>query len=215
MAWSPKHDLLASAASNGLVHVWEALTGQLFSLYRGHSGAVNALAWSLNEPLSSPGYGYRIVSGGDDTLLHIWDAATGKKISLYSGQPAKILSVAWSPNVYASSPGPDASLNLYNGSRVACGREDGTVQMWDTTTNQEALSYRYSASLPVVAWSPDGRRFAYASDDKTVQVWDTMTNLKLSTFSHTAPPRVMVWSPDGKYIASGGGDTTIQVWVAP
>ncbi len=215
LAWSPKYDLLASAASDGTVQVWEALTGQLISLYRGHSGPVNSLAWSLNESSSAPGYGYRIVSGGEDALMHIWDAATGKKISLYRGQPAKILSVAWSPDVYTISPESGTSLNPYKSSRVACGREDGTVQMWNTTTNQEALSYRYSASLPVVAWSPDGKRFAYASDDKTVQVWDTMTNLKLLTFSHTTPPRVMAWSPDGKYIASGGGDTTIQVWVAP
>lgn len=209
MAWSPKQQLLATTATDGTVHVWDAATGQPLTIYRGHTGSVNALAWSPNVPPSPLGRDSCIVSGGDDTSVQTWDAATGKAIAFYRGQPAPILSVAWSPNVYASSS------NAPKSSRVACGRKDGMVQMWDTTTDREVLSYRYSAPTSVVAWSPDGRRFAYASDDRTIEVWDTMTNLKLLTFSHAAPPHVMAWSPDGKYIASGGGDTMIQVWVAP
>lgn len=202
-------------STDGTVHVWDATTGQPLAIYRGHAGSVRMLAWSPHEPSSSPGRGYRIVSGGDDTSVQTWEASTGRNVALYHGQSAKVLSVAWSPNVYGSSLGPGSFSNAARSSRVACGREDGMVQMWDTTTNREVLSYRYSAPISIVAWSPDGRRFAYASDEKTVEVWDTMTNRKLMTFSHPAPPRVMAWSPDGKYIASGGGDTTIQVWVAP
>jgi eukaryotic-like serine/threonine-protein kinase len=213
IAWSPKQQLLASAATDGTVHVWDATTGQPLAIYRGHAGSVSMLAWSPNEP--SPGRDYHIVSGGDDTSVQTWEASTGRNVALYQGQPAKVLSVAWSPNVYVSSLGPGSFSNAPRGSRVACGREDGMVQMWDTTANREILSYRYSAPISIVAWSPDGRRFAYASDNKTVEVWDTTTNRKLVTFPHTAPPRVMAWSPDGKYIASGGGDTTILVWVAP
>jgi serine/threonine protein kinase len=206
IVWSPQQQLLASAATDGTVHVWDATAGQPLIIYRGHASSVNTLAWSPQS--SSP---YRLVSGGDDTSVQTWEASTGSAIRFYRGQSAKILSVAWSPNVYKSPFG----LNNPNSSRVACGRADGMVQMWDTTTDREVLGYRYSAPISVVAWSPDGSRFAYASENKMVEVWDTMTNLKLLTFSHTTPPRVMVWSPDGKYIASGGGDTTIQVWVAP
>jgi serine/threonine protein kinase len=216
MAWSPKQQLLATAAADGTVHVWDVATGQPLSIYRGHTGSVNALAWSPDE-LSPPlGRGARIVSGGDDTSVQTWEASTGRTIALYRGQSAPALSVAWSPNVYPpSSLRLISSSNAPKGSRVACGRKDGMVQMWDTTTDREVLSYRYSAPISIVAWSPDGRRFAYAGDDKNVEVWDTTTNLKLVTFSHPAPPRIMAWSPDGQYIASGGGDTIIQVWVAP
>ena len=214
IAWSPKQPLLASAAQDGTVHVWNTMTGQPVSIYRGHASSVNTVAWSRDEPLTSLGQGSRVVSSGDDTLVQTWEASTGRNISIYRGQPARVLSVAWSPTALSSPPKLDA-LGVEGGVRVACGREDGMVQMWDTTIDREVLSYRHSAPVSIVAWSPDGRRFAYASDDKTVQVWDTTTNLKLLTFSHTAPVRVMAWSPDGKYIASGGGDSMILVWIAP
>jgi WD40 repeat protein len=209
VAWSPAQQILASAATDGTVHVWDASTGQPLTIYRGHTGSVTTLAWSPSEAASPPGRGPCIVSGGDDASIQTWEATTGKTIALYRNQPATVSSVGWSPNVYTLSPGAPTS------SRVGCGRADGMIQMWDTTANREVLSYRYSAPVSVVAWSPDGKRFAYAGEDKIIEVWDTMTNRKLLTFSHAAPPRAMAWSPDGKYIASGGDDTIIQVWVAP
>src|SRR2546421_6932594 len=207
MAWAPKQLRLASAGDDGKVHVWDAAAGQLTTLYQGHAASVNAVTWSLN--------GNRIVSGGDDTSVQVWEASTGRNVTIYSGQSAKVVNVAWSPDATSSSFELQRSSDAPAGSRVACNREDGMIQMWDTVSNREVLAYRYSAPVSIVAWSPDGRRFAFASDDKTVQVWDTSTNLKLFTFYHTAPVRVMAWSPNGKYIASGGGDTNIQVWFAP
>lgn len=136
----------------------------------------------------------------------------------YEGQPARVLYVAWSPTVYSPSAGYSFSSNapnVPNSSRIACGREDGLIQMWDTISGREVLSYRYRAPISAVSWSRDGSRFAYASEDYQIEVWDTRTNRKVFVFSHTAPVRVMVWSPNGKHIASGGGDATIQVWVAP
>jgi WD40 repeat protein len=215
MAWSPQQQLIASAATDGSVHVWDVTTGQPLAIYRGHTGSVNTLAWSPNIASSSPRRNNLIVSGGDDASVQTWEAYTGSQVAFYRGQAAKILSVAWSPDTYPLSSRPDSPSSLRNTSRVACGRIDGLMQMWDTATDREVLNYRYSAPLAVVAWSPDGTRFAYASDDGTVQVWDTRTNLKLLTFSHAAPVRVMAWSPDGKYIASGGEDKMIQVWIAP
>jgi serine/threonine protein kinase len=215
IAWSPLQQLLASAATDGTVHVWDATTGQPLTIYRGHAGNVNALAWLPKAESPSPRRASLIVSGGDDASVQTWEAYTGNRLSLYRSQPAPITSVAWSPNTYPVPLEPGQPVSMNYTSRVACGRVDGLVQMWDTSTEREVLHYRYIAPLTVVAWSPEGKRFAYASENNTVEVWDTVTNFKLLTFSHAAPVRVMAWSPNGKYIASGSEDAIIQVWVAP
>jgi serine/threonine protein kinase len=211
LAWAPDHPLLASAGSDGGVHVWDATSGKTLAVYRGHTGNVNSVAWSPEANTSPLGGGYCLVSGGDDTTVQTWEALTARPITTYYGPAARVLRVAWSPSVYASS------LSKYapNSSRVACGREDGTVQMWDTVAKREVLNYQYAAATSVVAWSPEGLRFACATATKHVEVWDINTNLRLVSFAHTTPPLVMAWSPDGMYIASGGGDTSIQVWRAP
>jgi eukaryotic-like serine/threonine-protein kinase len=209
-AWSPSpgEPVLATAANDGTVHVWDATSARPLTIYRGHSASISAIAWSPD--------GKNLVSGSTDGSLQVWQAATGKALAIYTGQgqSAGVLSVAWSPDVLGSLLGLPQTPGQ-SGSRIACGRADGLIQMWEVATNREALTYRYSAPVRLLSWSPDARRFAYGSDDATVLVWDTVTNLKLYTFSHTLPVQVMAWSPDNKYLASGGGDNTIQVWVAP
>ena len=216
LAWSPTEPVLATAASDGSVHVWDATAGQrqqvipAITIYRGHSASVSALAWSPN--------GESLISGSVDGFVQSWQARTGKTLTVYrsqsQGQAAPVLSVAWSSDALGSLlglPQPGGK----SGSRVACGRADGQIEMWEVASEREVLAYRYPAAVRVLCWSPDARRFSYGSDDATVLVWDTVTNLKLYTFSHTAPIQTLSWSPNGRYLASGGGDATIQVWVAP
>ena len=173
IAWSPTQQLLASAGNDGTVHVWDAIGGQPVTFYRSHVGGVYAVAWSSD--------GKKLVSGGSDASVQVWESFTGSNVSLYRSQPASVLSVAWNPvwGVGLTATPSDARSDQ----RVACGREDGMVQMWDTASGREVVAYRHVAPVYVVAWSPNGKRFAFANDDKTVQVWDTLSNLKLFTFS--------------------------------
>lgn len=209
-AWSPSsvEPLLATAADDGTIHVWEATAGRLLTIYRGHSASITALAWSPD--------GTMLVSGSADGSVQVWEAVTGARLATYSeaGQAAGVLSLAWSPESLGLLLGLSQTRDQ-SGSRIACGRADSLIQMWDVAAGREALAYRHSAPVRLLAWSPSARRFAYASGDATVLVWDTITNLKLTTFSHTTPARVMAWSPDSKYLVSGGGDNMVQVWVAP
>src|SRR5713226_6388828 len=72
----------------------------------------------------------------------------------------RALAVAWSPN----------------GSLIASGNADGTVQVWNATTGGPIYTYRgHYSDVHAVAWSPSGLRLASASTDGTVQVWDATT----------------------------------------
>src|SRR6266581_2785699 len=93
------------------------------------------------------------------TRPHVW------------GHTQPVRSVAWSPN----------------GTSIASGSEDKTVQIWDASRGILILSYsRHTGVVSSVTWSPDGRYIASASDDKTVQVWDAHATTLLFSFDHTS-----------------------------
>jgi WD40 repeat protein len=48
------------------VQIWDASTGRHLFTYRGHTGAVNAVAWLPDSR--------QVVSGGGDKQLHVWQA---------------------------------------------------------------------------------------------------------------------------------------------
>ncbi len=86
-------------------------------------------------------------------------------ISAYHGHSSAIFAVAWSPD----------------GSRIASGANDNTVQVWDAHTGRMLLRYtEHLGTVYSVAWSPDGTRIASSSDDATVQIWNATTGKLLA-----------------------------------
>ena len=92
--------------------------------------------------------------------MRVWDASNGGHVYIYRGhfnaQLGFITSVAWSPD----------------GTRIASGSYDKTVQVWDAANGGHVYVYRgHTDTVTTVAWSPDGTRIASGSYDRTVQVW--------------------------------------------
>lgn len=81
-------------------------TGKLRRKLHGHSGAVNALAFSPDATL--------LCSGSDDKTLRLWRVKDGKLIHTFKGHKAKVTSVHFAPH----------------GKTVASGSYDGTVKLW-------------------------------------------------------------------------------------
>jgi WD40 repeat protein len=127
VAWSPAGKRIASAGGSEdqtvsvdtTVQVWDAVDGSYIYIYRGHSNAVLGVAWSPD--------GKRIVSGGGDfysekfssgeggdTTVQVWDAIDGSHVNIYRGHSDLVWTVAWSPD----------------GTRIASGSADKTVQVW-------------------------------------------------------------------------------------
>ncbi|XP_077522300.1 gem-associated protein 5-like [Amblyomma americanum] len=66
LAWSPFQDsLLASAAYDQTVQVWDVEKAQLIATYQGHSGRVFSVCWS-------PADSDIIFSGGEDCFVRCW-----------------------------------------------------------------------------------------------------------------------------------------------
>lgn len=117
----------------------------------------------------------------------------GATLFEYHGHPSGAFAVAWSPD----------------GTLIASGGDDKTVQIWSALTGVTRLVYRgHSDQVNGVSWSPDGRLIA-SSGDGTVQVWDAMTGRLI--FKNTNQVYGTAWSPDGTQLAFGNG-TSFQVW---
>jgi len=64
--------------------------------------------------------------------------------------------IAWSPE----------------GTLLASGGDDGTVQIWHALTGEKKRTYSTpSINVQALAWSPDGTRIASDDDSGTVNIW--------------------------------------------
>jgi WD40 repeat protein len=170
VAWSPDSRRLVSDWGDHTLEVWDARTGSPLLTYHGHSGEVDAVAWSPD--------GKTIASAGeDDGLVQVWDAATGKTRLSYRGQyvrrpigrhglgkPFPITSVSWSPD-----------------GRYLASVQD-SVKIWDARTGKDLTTYAGSFfngvnDASVAAWSPDGKTIAMLFDGKWILIWQVPPNL--------------------------------------
>ncbi len=62
-----------------------------------------------------------------------------------------------------------------DGSCLASGSDDETVQVWDATTGATIYTYPgHTSEVNAVACSPDGERIASSSSDGIVHVWQAV-----------------------------------------
>ncbi|RJE17766.1 NACHT domain protein [Aspergillus sclerotialis] len=110
---------------------------------------------------------------------------------------------------------PVASVAFsYDGSLLASGSDDQTVQLWDPTTGSLKLSLEgHVGPVNSVTFSNDGRLLASGSDDRTVRLWDPATGaLQYNLNSHLDRVSSVAFSHDGRLLASGSDDRTIKLW---
>lgn len=200
VAWSPNAKRIASAGLDG-VRVWEALSGDIVAYYRGHSGKVNAAAWSPD--------GLLIASVGDnDYTLQVWESSSGhRRLSCDRewrgnttvGQGGSKLSVTWSPDgqyIATSAGGTGNSEHI-------------GVQIWNSATGEPVLSYRehyprldvYNSDVTAVSWSPFGSTLASGGVNGDLRVWSGTSGQTQWSAKQQGDITSVAWSPSGSYIA--------------
>lgn len=169
---------------------------QLISTLKGHTAAINSLAFNPD--------GKKLVSGSDDLTVNLWELATKKRLYSFFGVKDRISAVSFSPN----------------GKEIAASSFDRSITSWKVDDKQLLHSFLYLNSatshsnlVNAIAYSPNGQTLASGSADCTVRLWSSSSGkIKKTLNGHTDTVFTIAYSPNGQILASGSADCTIRLW---
>ena len=210
VSYSPDGATLASGSNDDTIRLWDAASGQLKAILKGHMDWISSMSFSPD--------GATLASGSNDGTVQLWDADSGQIKDTLEWYRTWISSMSYSPD---------------GTTLAASGTYDGTVQLWDADSGQikdtlelpgSVYSVAYTpdgASLVIVsshtvAYTPDGASLVTNSDHGTVRLWDVDSGqIKDTLPEHTIWVNSVAFSPDGATLASSHMDYTVRLWDVP
>jgi WD40 repeat protein len=230
--------LLAGAAQNFHVYLWDAATGKEVRRLPGHSRQVTSVAFHPDGKLLAsssadgtvkvwnPGTGQlirsisslassvafspdgKLLAGGGST----WDAAAGMAGSLTE---LKVWDAQTGGELFDLHPPPGGigSVTFSPDGKLLAAASNQNVVLWDLRTSKAVLTLTgHTSGVRSVAFSPDGSRVVSAGVDRTVRLWEARTGREIVSFRGHGRVVSVAFSPDGRCVASGSDDQTVKLW---
>ncbi|ETV81620.1 hypothetical protein, variant 2 [Aphanomyces astaci] len=200
--WHPQSDsMLATAATNGFLVLWDVQHKVQKREVKAHDRAVNRICWHPTDPNS-------LLSASQDGLIKLWDQRH-KGVCTAVFQQQKSESVR------------DVKFNLFEDTRFAAAFENGSVEIWDVRNNKqpETKFTAHQGHILSIDWHPSKARvIATGSRDRSVKIWDLSDPAKPATsqtIALIANAGRIQWRPDCEdHIATSSSitDSRINVW---
>lgn len=190
VAFSPDWNNVLTVDRNGIMTLWDKLSGEEIWTYSNNQGNVEF----------SPD-GTQVLTGSINNNAVLLDTTTGEVLHTFFGHSKPVKPVAFSSD----------------GSRILTGSEDKTVKLWDVNTEQNI--WTSSGNTGVVyslAFSPDESRVFTGSNDNTVKSLNAQTGQEIQTRTLVGCDGItsMTFSPDARWLLVGSYDNTAKLWNA-
>ncbi|HEY5312834.1 MAG TPA: hypothetical protein VIK18_09955, partial [Pirellulales bacterium] len=188
MAVSPDGKQVATGGLDGVIRIWEAISGKLVRMLEGHDSYVYSLSWSPDgDTLAS--------AGSWDATIRLWDAHTGMPLRKFKTPKGYAGRVAWSPD----------------GTRLlASGDHSGWLWLWTAATDTGVIVLETGQDVLSIDWSPEGDRVAASIVQGPVTVVDVSSHKTTDAVGEPTTVHYCVrWSPDGKTLLVGDAAQTM------
>jgi WD40 repeat protein len=192
LAFNADGSLLASAAEDRKIAIWDALAPTLRRTLTGHTDRIPALAWQRDTNV--------LLSAGWDTTVRLWELA--------SGEPSMLLNTH-SDQVHALAFSPDGSL-------LAVADSSGAVHVWSDIAEGQELHVLPGDldEVHTLAFSPDGKRLAVGGNDRVVHIWDPLCGKPIAGRPAQDAHAIAVSPGPRSLLVSNAGGTALRVWDA-
>ena len=201
--------LLATAAGDGTVVLWVSSDAARWQ----ESAVVPASVMHARAATFSPN-GKLLATASEDGSLQIWDVSNPslvKAVETVSSWDASTEFSKW----FKSDRGVHSVAFSPDGTVLASGNQDGTVEFWNVADWQKIASFKaHTHKVYGLAFSPDGRVLATAAwQENVVKIWDPQSpkNTRILR-GHTDSVTALAFSPNGDMLASASMDTTVNLW---
>lgn len=194
LAFSPDGARIASTSADGIVRVWDAITGdEQRQLALGAAG--QGVAFSPDGA---------ILAARSERIVRLWDAEAGEELATLE-HGGLVNGMAFAPD----------------GARLTTASLEGAVQVWDVETGEVVATLREAdadAQPLDVAYSANGDVLAVGSlVDAVIFLLDAGSGSLLASLDADPAHFALRFSPDGRQLAalSGQRGDTLLLWGLP